>query len=165
MHVHFLSGISALTNQQRLEKGLAAEPVPEKTETAKAGSENDSEEYFDTIDVGHKEDDDDDNEAEADAVAESKADVPDAKVFSCRHCGKMLSSKGNLKKHEVIHSEVKPWRCGDCGFTFNRARDLKTHRMQKHSSERPHVCNVSIIIIVVYPAQGDALTKHVPIEK
>ena len=62
--------------------------------------------------------------------------------LSCDICGKILSSKGNLKKHQVLHSSVKPWQCKECNVSFNQARDLNTHKMQKHSEERPHTCKV-----------------------
>jgi uncharacterized Zn-finger protein len=64
-------------------------------------------------------------------------------IFSCDICGKVLSSKGNLKKHKVVHSNVKPWQCKECPMTFNQARDLNSHKMQNHSEERPHVCKVT----------------------
>ncbi len=57
--------------------------------------------------------------------------------LSCDICGKILSSKGNLKKHQVLHSSVKPWECKECNLSFNQARDLNTHKMQKIGNTRP----------------------------
>ena len=79
---------------------------------------------------------------------------------TCSVCAAVLSSRGALTKHMVIHQvvifqdcmwikrnidhvqEKKPFQCQECSQSFNQARDLKTHTMQRHSSERPHVCGI-----------------------
>ena len=60
----------------------------------------------------------------------------------CNVCKTVLSSRGALTKHMITHQEKKPFKCDDCSQSFNQARDLKTHTMQKHSGQRPHVCGI-----------------------
>lgn len=60
----------------------------------------------------------------------------------CKVCHKILSSKGNMKKHMMLHSSDKPWECTACEVKFNQQRDYNTHMMQKHTGERPHVCKI-----------------------
>ena len=65
-----------------------------------------------------------------------------SKKFECHICKKILSSRGNLNKHLVIHDDTKKYNCDHCDAKFNQARDLNTHKMQKHTGERPHVCKL-----------------------
>ncbi|XP_059082648.1 zinc finger protein 43-like [Tigriopus californicus] len=62
--------------------------------------------------------------------------------FQCPQCQKTFSCNGNLTKHMVLHAVDKPFKCDICPMQFNQARDLRAHRMQNHSSERPHTCQV-----------------------
>ena len=60
----------------------------------------------------------------------------------CPVCNNVLSSRGALVKHLVTHKEKKPFQCDQCSMEFNQNRDLKTHIMQKHTMQRPHVCGI-----------------------
>ncbi|XP_042243610.1 uncharacterized protein LOC121880474 [Homarus americanus] len=60
----------------------------------------------------------------------------------CYVCRKILSSRGNLAKHLVLHSKKKPWVCDACGAEFNAKRDHYHHYMQHHTNERPNICKV-----------------------
>ena len=61
---------------------------------------------------------------------------------TCKICSNVLSSRGALVKHMVTHSDEKPFKCDQCDLQFNQNRDLKTHKMQKHTMQRPHVCGI-----------------------
>lgn len=61
---------------------------------------------------------------------------------TCYICSKVLSSRGNLAKHLVLHNLDKPWVCNLCGIGFNAKRDHKHHYLQHHTNERPNICNV-----------------------
>jgi len=60
----------------------------------------------------------------------------------CPICNNILSSRGALVKHLVTHKDKKPFKCDECKMEFNQNRDLKTHVMQKHTMQRPHVCGI-----------------------
>ena len=73
--------------------------------------------------------------------------LPNASLSSrsphpCPVCNNVLSSRGALAKHLVTHKDKKPFQCEQCEMEFNQNRDLKTHVMQKHTMERPHVCGI-----------------------
>ena len=55
------------------------------------------------------------------------------KKYECNICGKVLSCRGNLNKHMVLHDESKKFECPDCQAKFNQQRDLNNHKMQKHT--------------------------------
>ncbi|XP_071550479.1 uncharacterized protein [Panulirus ornatus] len=61
---------------------------------------------------------------------------------TCYICNKVLSSRGNLAKHIVLHKENKPWVCDLCNIGFNAKRDSEHHRLQHHTNERPNICEV-----------------------
>ena len=42
------------------------------------------------------------------------------KQHECPMCGKILSSKGNLNKHMIIHDPSKKFECSDCPAKFNQ---------------------------------------------
>ena len=98
----------------------------------------------DQYDFKLSDDEGDDSTSEIDdsSIKPNSLKVNKSENLKCDECGKILSSKGNLKKHKVLHLSDKPWKCNECNLTFNQARDLNTHKMQKHTNERPHVCKV-----------------------
>ena len=53
-----------------------------------------------------------------------------------------LRSKNVAEELHYITQEKKPFQCQECSQNFNQARDLKTHKMQRHSNVRPHVCGI-----------------------
>nr|XP_045624641.1 paternally-expressed gene 3 protein-like isoform X1 [Procambarus clarkii] len=61
---------------------------------------------------------------------------------TCYICNKVLSSRGNLAKHLVLHNLNKPWMCEMCGMGFNAKRDHHHHYLQRHTNERPNICKV-----------------------
>ena len=62
------------------------------------------------------------------------------KKYECKICSKILSCRGNLNKHMIVHDESKKFECTICQVKFNQQRDLKNHKMQKHTGERPYIC-------------------------
>lgn len=61
---------------------------------------------------------------------------------TCYICNKVLSCRGNLAKHLVLHNLDKPWVCEMCGMGFNAKRDQQHHFLQHHTNERPNICKV-----------------------
>lgn len=62
----------------------------------------------------------------------------------CATCGKGFKNKCTLKKHEVIHSDVRPFVCPDCPKRFQLLGPLKTH-MAVHRAAK-HVCLICGVI-------------------
>ena len=44
------------------------------------------------------------------------------KKFECDTCGKVLSSRGNLNKHMILHDPSKKFECSLCDAKFNQVR-------------------------------------------
>ncbi|KAH3871787.1 hypothetical protein DPMN_035001 [Dreissena polymorpha] len=53
------------------------------------------------------------------------------KLYKCRYCGKQLSTKNSLIRHERIHVGDRPWQCSMCNKTFadnyGCIRHINTH--------------------------------------
>ena len=49
-------------------------------------------------------------------------------VYTCSFCDYKTKDRGNLKKHVLVHSAEKPWKCEDCQFATKRLKELKTHK-------------------------------------
>ena len=102
----------------------------------KAPIKEDPEETYDTDHIDNAQD-----TFEQDPLSNplKKATKPSQK-FECPICHKILSSRGNLNKHAILHDDSKKFECDICEAKFNQSRDLKSHKMQKHTGERPYVC-------------------------
>ncbi|XP_046385691.1 ras-responsive element-binding protein 1-like isoform X2 [Ischnura elegans] len=63
------------------------------------------------------------------------------KAFSCRICGKALSSSSSLDRHMLVHSGERPFKCRLCGVAFttngNMHRHMRTHATNPQSVKEP----------------------------
>jgi len=73
---------------------------------------------------------------------QEKSNKETIRSYSCDICQKVLSSKGTLSKHKLLHSGEKPHQCHLCPAQFIQRRSLTCHVMQKHSLERPYKCKI-----------------------
>ena len=57
------------------------------------------------------------------------------KQFKCRFCWKDFSKKSSLNRHLLIHTHEKPYECDVCDYKCNQKSSLKKH-MITHTDER-----------------------------
>ncbi|TPX51388.1 hypothetical protein SeMB42_g00486 [Synchytrium endobioticum] len=63
----------------------------------------------------------------------------DLKRHKCQFCEKSFKKSGDLKRHERIHTNTRPFACGMCGKSFIQKSGLTVH-MRIHSGEKPYGC-------------------------
>ena len=77
-------------------------------------------------------------------------------IFSCNKCNMRCSSLLNLQRHELIHTEEKPYPCSSCTMKF-RHKDLAEKHMNLRHAEFCVVCNKSFSKFYL---KGHMLRKH-----
>ncbi|KAG7481417.1 hypothetical protein MATL_G00066650 [Megalops atlanticus] len=61
------------------------------------------------------------------------------RAYQCHLCFKSFVQKQTLKAHMIVHSNIKPYKCKLCGKEFNRMHNLMGH-MHLHSDSKPFKC-------------------------
>lgn len=61
--------------------------------------------------------------------------------YTCTICHKILGSKGNLVKHQIIHTGIKPYKCNFCSKEFSLKGNRDKHELI-HSDSRAHQCQI-----------------------
>ncbi|XP_070701982.1 zinc finger protein ZFP2-like [Pempheris klunzingeri] len=65
----------------------------------------------------------------------------DQAPLSCSVCGKISSTKADLKRHVRVHTGEKPFSCSLCGKRFAHAGNVRQH-MVIHTGEKRFSCSV-----------------------
>ena len=63
----------------------------------------------------------------------------DVRNFTCRICDRRFKRKGDCKKHGLTHSDVRNYRCHICDQAFKRKEDCIRHE-EEHSGIRNYKC-------------------------
>lgn len=74
-----------------------------------------------------------------------KLHANEPQVYSCNVCGKISTSKGNLRQHQKIHNpehnQKKDHQCAECGKTFALKCRLKKHVLSHKGQDKCH-CSI-----------------------
>lgn len=60
-------------------------------------------------------------------------------AYVCPECGLSLNTKRTLRRHMIVHSDVKKYKCQYCGKEYKRAKSLKIHLIL-HTGMHPYKC-------------------------
>jgi hypothetical protein len=90
---------------------------------------------------------------EAAALGRRKSNK-DQKMYVCGVCGKELTAKHNLQRHEKAHYGIKDFKCEWCDRALTTSADLKRH--QKTCKANPELIGQPVALNIV---QSD-LTQH-----
>ncbi|GAB1291791.1 Zinc finger protein 780B [Apodemus speciosus] len=64
----------------------------------------------------------------------------DVKPYECNECGKAFKRRSNLVQHQKIHSDERPFQCKDCGKGFIVLAQLTRHQ-NIHTGEKSFECH------------------------
>ncbi|XP_026111590.1 zinc finger protein 366-like [Carassius auratus] len=81
------------------------------------------------------------------------------RAHQCQLCYKSFVQKQTLKAHMIVHSDIKPYKCKLCGKEFNRMHNLMGH-MHLHSDSKPFKC---LYCASKFTLKGN-LTRHMKVK-
>ncbi|CAD7005187.1 unnamed protein product [Ceratitis capitata] len=62
------------------------------------------------------------------------------KVHICHICSKQFRGNNDLRRHMLIHSDERPYKCEHCGNCYRQAVNLRNHINCAHTNQRQFAC-------------------------
>ncbi|KAG0709878.1 hypothetical protein DFH29DRAFT_1065072 [Suillus ampliporus] len=62
-------------------------------------------------------------------------------TWTCMSCPKTFARRGDMTRHQQLHTGIKPHVCETCGKGFAQYSGLKTHR-NTHTKAKPYACGI-----------------------
>ncbi|KAJ3406347.1 hypothetical protein HDU80_011448 [Chytriomyces hyalinus] len=102
--------------------------------TARREREDDQDSLTEQSELSNSEDGGDD-----DGKSDRTTEDPVTKPFECLVCSKRFRTKGEVKSHQLVHSDEKPFVCDQCPNAYKRQTELSLHKMS-HKGVKPYQC-------------------------
>ncbi|XP_036326370.1 zinc finger protein 236 [Rhagoletis pomonella] len=61
-------------------------------------------------------------------------------TYICLVCSKQFRGRNDLRRHMLIHSDERPFKCEQCGKCYRQAVNLRNHIASAHESHRQFAC-------------------------
>ena len=74
-------------------------------------------------------------------VAVTKKVRKKGKLHHCNTCSYTSNRSDNMRKHKLIHTDLRPEKCKICGAAFKDKSNCAAHERTVHSDARPHQCS------------------------
>ncbi|XP_053954359.1 zinc finger protein 25 isoform X1 [Anastrepha ludens] len=76
----------------------------------------------------------------ATALPATSANKRTRQLYICHVCSKQFRGKNDLRRHMLIHSDERPYKCEQCGKCYRQAVNLRNHITSAHESHRQFSC-------------------------
>lgn len=72
--------------------------------------------------------------------AENAINWRNKRPYPCDYCGKPFRTSYEKRRHEMIHTGDRPWKCTECNKAFVDRACLRNHMRKRHLGEKPYKC-------------------------
>ena len=69
---------------------------------------------------------------EVEAVKSNGTKLESPNEYICPHCDKNFKYERELNRHQITHSDIKPFSCTDCDYKCNRIWKMEKHKKTLH---------------------------------
>lgn len=92
--------------------------------------------------------------------ANPNLEVKSVVTYSCEVCSRIFKVKDSFERHKRIHTNERPFKCGECDKQFRDSGGLLRHVKEVHEKVRNHLCNICHKWFVNRPTLEDHLRSH-----
>ncbi|XP_063827219.1 zinc finger protein 62 homolog [Ostrinia nubilalis] len=71
------------------------------------------------------------------SVSSVHRQVPERRAHQCPRCPRAFHSRKDMRRHQAVHTDSKPFRCKVCNRRFRRKDNLERHIRNTHPDQSP----------------------------
>jgi len=120
---------------QTVDCSVVLTPISTSTriESPSKSKKSDDDNLFDQILDALDEDSNKENDISDTEQKQNPAKKQKKEEHICNECGKLWESKSKLKRHELTHSKLRPFKCKSCPARFRTEKDASRHEREVHA--------------------------------
>lgn len=80
--------------------------------------------------------------------------------YKCEICGKLFHHSYNFRRHQTIHTEIRPFFCHICGKNFRVLGGLQRHINEHHNGVKKYSCEICAKKFSAKSTRDDHLNIH-----